>query len=62
MERDKTIKLGIAAVIGVAAVVVLAMQLLGGRPPKAAVVEDDSAMSEAEENLGGSRMAPGADR
>ncbi len=40
MERDKLIKIIVAAVIGVAAVIILAMNFLGGGPPKP--VETDS--------------------
>lgn len=34
MERDKQIKLAVAGVIGLAAVVILAMNFLGGGKPK----------------------------
>ncbi|VAX36227.1 hypothetical protein MNBD_PLANCTO03-771 [hydrothermal vent metagenome] len=36
MERDKLIKIIVAAVIGLAAIVILAINFLGGGPPKPA--------------------------
>lgn len=56
MERDKLIKIVVAAVIGVAAVVILAMNFLGGGPPKPAT---DEPVPEVTERSGSGRAAPG---
>lgn len=58
MEREKLIKIVIAAVIGLAAIVILAMNFLGG-PKGGAEVGDQPEIPPAE-RTGGGRMAPGA--
>lgn len=59
MEREKAIKIGVAAVIGLAAVIILVMTLTGGGPTVPDVPE---AVEETpvESRDGGGRMAPGA--
>lgn len=60
MERDKAIKIGIAGVIGLVAIIILAMNFLGGSSaPKPA--EDAPPPKAADERGGGGRLAPGAD-
>lgn len=60
MERDKVIKLSVAAVIGAIAVVLLAVQLFGGRRPKVNPIDLESvAQPEPGQELGGARTAPG---
>lgn len=58
MERDKVIKLVVAAVIGLAAVVILAMNFLGG-PTKPKRSGDEAPIPPAERS-GGGRSAPGS--
>jgi flagellar basal body-associated protein FliL len=57
MERDKLMKIIIAAVIGLIAVVVLAMQFLGGGAPKESDAADTAPLP-ATERQGGGRLAP----
>lgn len=59
MERDKAIKIGVASVLGLVAVIILAMNLFGGGAPKEA--EDAPPPPPADERSGGGRLAPGAD-
>ena len=59
MERDKAIKIGVASVLGLVAVIILAMNLFGGSgAPKEA--DDAPPPPPADERSGGGRMAPGA--
>ncbi len=60
MERDKLIKIIIAAVIGVAAIVLLAVNFLGG--PKQPANEEGAANIPPAERTGGGRLGPGGDR
>lgn len=59
MERDKVIKLSVAGVIGVVAVILLAWQFLGGGPPKEA--DDATPPPPPAERGGGGRALPGSD-
>jgi|GEM_PF-2778597 len=59
MERDKAIKIGIASVLGLVAIIILAMNLFGGSSaPKSAA--EDTPPPPADERSGGGRLAPGA--
>jgi len=58
MERDKLIKIIIAAVIGLGAVIILAMQFLGGGPPKEGDAADAPPPAPTERQ-GSGRAAPG---
>lgn len=58
MEREKAIKIGIASVLGLVAIIILAMNLFGGSgAPKPA--DDAPPPLPADERSGGGRMAPG---
>lgn len=61
MERDKLIKIIIAAVIGVAAIVLLAVNFLGG-PKQPPTGEGATPEIPPAERTGGGRLGPGGDR
>jgi len=57
MERDKAIKVGVASVILLVAIVLIAMNLFGKSNPKP---HEDTTTTKTTQPSGGPRSAPGA--